>query len=63
MAKFEQKQVDMSYRIYLTTVLRQMVRWDSTKDWYKLIRNGSVPRDTRSGDEIAADIMRRLKEE
>ena len=58
----KKEQYDLSYRIYVTRCLQGLTRLPEEHDWYRLIHEKPKPKDTRSGDEIAADIMRRLKE-
>lgn len=62
-SRFDKEQEELSYRIYVTRVLRSLARIGDDKDWYRLIRQPAQPTDNRSGDEIAEDILRRLRTE
>ena len=59
-ARFLQETEDLSYRIYTTDMLRVVAmgqRVQSVQRFAELIDH--APKDTRSGDEIAADVIQR----
>ena len=59
-ARFLQETEDLSYRIYTTDMLRVVSmgqRIQSVQRYAELIDH--APKDTRSGDEIAADVIQR----
>ena len=59
-ARFFQDYEDLSYRIYTTDMLRVVAmgqRVQSVQRFAELIDH--APQDTRSGDEIAADVIQR----
>lgn len=59
-ARFLQETEDLSYRIYTTDMLRVVAmgqRVQSVQRYAELIDH--APKDTRSGDEIAADVIQR----
>ena len=59
-ARFLQETEDLSYRIYTTDMLRVVAmgqRIQSVQRYAELIDH--APKDTRSGDEIAADVIQR----
>jgi hypothetical protein len=59
-ARFSQDYEDLSYRIYTTDMLRTMamgMKYQSVQRYAELIDH--APQDTRSGDEIAADVIQR----
>ena len=56
----DKEQTELAYRIYVTRILQGLSHVDV--DWYSLINKSIQPVDTRSADEIAADILGRLKE-
>ena len=59
-ARFFQDYEDLSYRIYTTDMLRITAmgqRIQSVQRYAELIDH--APKDTRSGDEIAADVITR----
>ena len=59
-ARFLQEREDLSYRIYTTDMLRTMamgMKYQSVQRYAELIDH--KPRDTRSGEEIAADVISR----
>lgn len=59
-AKCEQDFEEMSYRTYMTEILR--LRGENktlTKSWLDII--DPKPVDNRSGDEIARDFVQRMK--
>ena len=59
-ARFLQETEDLSYRIYTTDMLRVVAmgqRIQSVQRYAELIDH--APKDTRSGEEIAADVIQR----
>jgi hypothetical protein len=59
-ARFFQDYEDLSYRIYTTDMLRTMamgMKYQSVQRYAELIDH--APKDQRSGDEIAADVISR----
>lgn len=59
-ARFYQDYEDLSYRIYTTDMLRTMamgMKYQSVQRYAELIDH--APKDARSGDEIAADVIQR----
>ena len=59
-ARFLQETEDLSYRIYTTDMLRIMAmgqRIQSVQRYAEVI--DYAPKDTRSGEEIAADVITR----
>lgn len=59
-ARFIQEREDLSYRIYTTDMLRTMamgMKYQSVQRYAELIDH--APKDTRSGEEIAADVISR----
>lgn len=59
-ARFLQDYEDLSYRIYTTDMLRTMamgMKYQSVQRYAELIDH--APKDTRSGEEIAADVIQR----
>jgi hypothetical protein len=59
-ARFLQEKEDLSYRIYTTDMLRTTAmgqRYQSVQRYAELIDH--APKDTRSGEEIAADVISR----
>ena len=59
-ARFFQDYEDLSYRIYTTDMLRTMamgMKYQSVQRYADLIDH--APKDQRSGDEIAADVIQR----
>ena len=59
-ARFLQETEDLSYRIYTTDMLRVVAmgqRVQSVQRFAELIDH--APKDQRSGDEIAADVIQR----
>ena len=59
-ARFIQEREDLSYRIYTTDMLRTMamgMKYQSVQRYADLIDH--APQETRSGEEIAADVIAR----
>ena len=59
-ARFIQEREDLSYRIYTTDMLRVIAmgqRIQSVQRYAELIDH--APKETRSGEEIAADVITR----
>jgi hypothetical protein len=59
-ARFLQDYEDLSYRIYTTDVLRTVamgMKYQSVQRYAELIDH--APKDERSGEEIAADVISR----
>ena len=59
-ARFLQDYEDLSYRIYTTDMLRTMamgLKYQSVQRYAELIDH--APKDERSGEEIAADVISR----
>ena len=59
-ARFLQDYEDLSYRIYTTDMLRTMamgMKYQSVQRYAELIDH--APKDQRSGEEIAADVISR----
>ena len=59
-ARFLQDYEDLSYRIYTTDMLRTMamgMKYQSVQRYAELIDH--APKDERSGEEIAADVISR----
>lgn len=59
-ARFIPERDDLSYRIYTTDMLRTMamgLKYQSVQRYAELIDH--APKDTRSGEEIAADVISR----
>ena len=59
-ARFLQDYEDLSYRIYTTDMLRTMatgMKYQSVQRYAELIDH--APKDQRSGEEIAADVIQR----
>jgi len=59
-ARFIQEGEELSYRIYTTDMLRTMamgMKYQSVQRYAELIDH--APKDTRSGEEIAADVIAR----
>jgi len=59
-ARFIQEGEELSYRIYTTDMLRTMamgMKYQSVQRYAELIDH--APQDTRSGEEIAADVIQR----
>lgn len=57
-ARFVQEHDEESYRMYTTDMLRTTamgMRYQSVQRYAELVR--STPKDTRSGEEIAADVI------
>ena len=55
-ARLQTEQREETYRIYISDILRSSVAWEQAPPRYAEIA-GHVKTDTRSGDEIAEDVI------